>query len=98
MNNEQVPKKEKWPTKSSLRLFALGNFFIGAIGSAYWIRIYIYDPVLRPSGHLLVSQENVDNLLKIVRILDLIIIPMISTWMLYISILLWLYLRKPKPE
>ena len=66
------------------------------------LRLARLDPYYR-NGYLDPEPEkielgDVDNLLKIVRILDLIIIPMISTWMLYISILLWLYLRKPKPE
>jgi membrane protease YdiL (CAAX protease family) len=94
MGNEQIPKSEKWPTKSSLRLWALGTFVVGVVMLMFCIRSYFHFP---HSGQE-ISQEWYKNLVGGYRMDIFIFTPLLAGWLICISVVMWLYSRKSKME
>lgn len=90
MSNEQIPKKEKWPGKSSLKGIAVASLISGIMGAVFSIR---------ESFHLLhhgdkLNQAEVDDLIDAERAIVLAFVPTISAWLIYTAIAIWLYCRK----
>jgi hypothetical protein len=90
MRDLPVPKKEKWPSKLSIKGIAVASLISGIAGAVLSIR---------ESFHLLhhgdkLNQAGVDDLIDAERAIVLAFVPTISAWLIYTAIAIWLYCRK----
>jgi hypothetical protein len=82
--------KEKFPTERGFKLNVLATLIAAIAGLIYSIKQI---SLSFHHGEKL-NQVGIDNLIDVVRMLDFVYVPFISLWLIYISIVMWLYYKK----